>query len=188
MISSLEVGSVFRLVDDASPTLQNITRELKLLNEQSERAKELLGSISQTAFKAAPSGALDDVIGNAKRDGGLLECLRFVEFSEDRRIAGRDLDRAFATDSVVGWCLHWHPYVGASSDHSFSTFAKDLTRRFSYFGVNPPDYALRVTGNSQCPQLLKEAKDSIVKCGQVPFQLDCSPGQNAIAIGDKLSL
>jgi len=76
MISSLEVGSVFRLVDDASPTLQNITRELKLLNEQSARAKELLGSISQTAFKAAPSGALDDVIGNAKRDGGLLECLR----------------------------------------------------------------------------------------------------------------
>lgn len=75
MISSLEVGSVFRLVDDASPTLQNITRELKLLNEQSARAKELLGSISQTAFKAAPSGALDDVIGNAKPTAASLNVL-----------------------------------------------------------------------------------------------------------------
>jgi hypothetical protein len=39
MISSLEVGSVFRIVDEASPALKLITDQLKLLNEQGARAK-----------------------------------------------------------------------------------------------------------------------------------------------------
>ena len=34
MISSLETGAVFRLVDEASPTLKLITDQLKILNEQ----------------------------------------------------------------------------------------------------------------------------------------------------------
>jgi hypothetical protein len=58
MISSLEVGSVFRIVDDASPALKLITDQLKLLNEQADAAKEILGSISKTAF-----AGLDTKIG-----------------------------------------------------------------------------------------------------------------------------
>jgi hypothetical protein len=50
MISSLEVGSVFRLVDEASPTLKLITDQLKLLNEQADAAKKAMTSISETAF------------------------------------------------------------------------------------------------------------------------------------------
>ena len=62
MISSLEVGSVFRIEDLASPALKAITDQLALLNKEAESAKKLLTSISRTAFQG-----LDTRIGDVTK-------------------------------------------------------------------------------------------------------------------------
>jgi Phage-related minor tail protein len=69
VISSLEVGSVFRIVDEASPSLKLITDQLKLLTEQAEAAKKALTSISKTSFK----GLLDQVGNVSKSVTGIGE-------------------------------------------------------------------------------------------------------------------
>ena len=67
MISSLDVGSVFKIVDDASPALKLITDQLKLLNEQAELAKKAMTSISKTAF----AGLTDQLSTVTKQVAGL---------------------------------------------------------------------------------------------------------------------
>ncbi len=50
MISSLEVGAIFKIVDDASPALMRIADELKVLQEQIERTKVAFTSLARTTF------------------------------------------------------------------------------------------------------------------------------------------
>jgi hypothetical protein len=57
MISSLEVGSEYRIVDLASRALQTIAGEMKELGIQADRVREVLGSISNTAFAAFRRGS-----------------------------------------------------------------------------------------------------------------------------------
>ena len=69
MISSLEVGSVFRLVDEATPILLRITDALKALTGEAEAAKKALSSISSTAF-AGLNTRLGTVTDSVKAIGG----------------------------------------------------------------------------------------------------------------------
>ena len=57
MISSLEVGATFRLVDAASPALEAIAAQMKELGIQADHVREVLGSISNTAFAAFRRGS-----------------------------------------------------------------------------------------------------------------------------------
>jgi hypothetical protein len=68
MISSLETGAVFRIVDEGSPALKLMTDQLKLLNEQAETAKKLLSSIARTSFTEL-GGKLDTLSASVKGIG-----------------------------------------------------------------------------------------------------------------------
>lgn len=50
MISSLEVGALFKIVDDASPALQRIASELKEVQAQIEKTKAAFTSLARTSF------------------------------------------------------------------------------------------------------------------------------------------
>jgi hypothetical protein len=93
MISSLEVGSVFRLVDEATPTLLRITDALKALTGEAEAAKKALSSISSTAFAGLNTrlGTVTDSV-KAIGDAGVA--------AADRMAAGFDAATVTMTASL----------------------------------------------------------------------------------------
>jgi hypothetical protein len=61
MITSFEVGSIFRIIDEASPTLRLILRQVRELNAALDKARENLATIGK-GVTAGLGGAVGETI------------------------------------------------------------------------------------------------------------------------------
>lgn len=80
MSISYEVGALFTIKDDATPSLRRIASELKAVNEQIERTKAQLSSLGASAFNGL-SGKIGVVGDQLKALGGVAD-------STSRQIVG----------------------------------------------------------------------------------------------------
>jgi hypothetical protein len=60
MISSFTVGSIFRIVDEASPTLRLILAEARKLNIALDQARASLAGLGKFAMPAGMAGAVGE--------------------------------------------------------------------------------------------------------------------------------
>src|SRR6266478_561820 len=66
MISSFTVGSVFKIIDEASPTLRLILRQVRELNTSLDRARASLTSLGKFAMPAGLTTAVAETGALAK--------------------------------------------------------------------------------------------------------------------------
>lgn len=66
MITSFEVGSIFRIVDEASPALRVILREVRALNAQLDQARASLTSLGKFAMPTGLTAAVGETAALAK--------------------------------------------------------------------------------------------------------------------------
>jgi hypothetical protein len=57
MITSFEVGSIFKIIDEASPALRKILAEVRQLNAALDKARKNLAEMGKFAMPAGPANA-----------------------------------------------------------------------------------------------------------------------------------
>src|SRR5260370_42141679 len=77
MIPSFEVGSIFRIIDEASPALRLILAEVRKLNLALDKARASLTSLGKSPVALttaiAETGALAKAWGAAAKNAGLAQ-------------------------------------------------------------------------------------------------------------------
>jgi hypothetical protein len=79
MITSFEVGSIFRIIDQASPTLRLILRQVRDLNVALDKARESLAGLGKFAMPTgltaavAETGALAKAWGDVAKNAELAQ-------------------------------------------------------------------------------------------------------------------